>query len=121
MAVKKNEKKNSGSFSVIAAVVVLIGSISFMATSCGSGTINSNENSGDSYSSNEADSSDAYNTNENSSDAYSSNEDSDGETNNSNYYVDLIYSYENITREKLIYFLFYFTLLIFNFNSFLRY
>ena len=46
MAVKKNEKKNPRLSAVIAAAVVLIGSIAFMTTSCSSGTINSSENSG---------------------------------------------------------------------------
>ena len=81
MAVKKNEKKNPRLSAVIAAAVVLVGSITFMTTSCSSGTINSNENSG--------------------GDADSSNENSGGETDNSKQYGDSTYSYENITRETI--------------------
>ena len=90
MAVKKNEKKNPRLSAVIAAAVVLIGSIAFMTTSCSSGTINSSEKSGEANSSNES-TGDVDNTNENSG----------GETDNSKQYGDSTYSYENITRETI--------------------
>ena len=90
MAVKKYEKKNPRLSAVIAAAVVLIGSIAFMTTSCSSGTINSSEKSGEANSSNES-TGDVDNTNENSG----------GETDNSKQYGDSTYSYENITRETI--------------------